>query len=257
MDKKFFYVSSVPKSGQTILASLLHQNKDICFAPRSVVLQMMYDLAQIKTYSPVYLNFPAAKAFDYAVFKMFNNYYDEFTDAKYVLDRGPWGVPYNRNLLSFLEDKPKFIIIYRPILQSLAALMKVEKPNLNYSVYHRCRELMNPGGDVHFSLKSIKEIIKNKEDHIIIHYKDIVTDPIATVKKIYNYLGLKFKGVRTTNLDQYEVKGVKYYDKILDNTPHQNLHTFRKDKIHPNVEIDVEKYLPKDIIDLFKNSDVL
>tara|TARA_Y100000034_G_C6703557_1_gene310416 strand:- start:337 stop:687 length:351 start_codon:yes stop_codon:yes gene_type:complete len=116
---------------------------------------------------------------------------------------------------------------------------------------------MNPGGDVHCSLKSIKEIIKNKEDHIIIHYKDIVTDPIATVEKIYNYLGLEFKGVRTTNLDPYEVKGVKYYDKILDNTPHQNLHTFRTDKIHPNAEIDVEKYLPKDIIDLFKNSDVL
>ena len=186
-NKKFFYVSSVPKSGQTILASLLHQNKDICFAPRSMTLQMIWELARIKTYSPIYLNFPASEAFDYAVFNMFNNYYDKFTDAKYVLDRGPWGEPYNRNLLSFLEDKPKFIIIYRPILQSLAALMKIEKPNLDYSVYRRCKNLMNPGGDVHTSLISIQEIIKNKEDHIIIHYKDIVTDPISVVKKIYNY----------------------------------------------------------------------
>jgi len=179
------------------------------------------------------------------------------SDAKYVLDRGPWGEPYNRDLLSFFEDKPKFIIIYRPILQSLAALMKVEKPNLDCSVYQRCMGLMSPGGDVHCSLKSIKEIIRNKEDHIIIHYKDIVTDPVATVKKIYNYLGLEFKGVRTTNLDQYEIKGIKYYDRKLDCIPHQNLHTLRTDKIDPSVEIDVEKHLPKDIIEMFKNSDVL
>ena len=257
MDKKFFYVSSVPKSGQTILASLLHQNKDICFAPRSITLQMLWELAQIKTYSILYRNFPAAEAFDYAVFNMFKNYYDKLTDAKYVLDRGPWAEPYNRNLLSFLEDKPKFIIIYRPILQSLAALMKVEKPNLSCSVYKRCMNLMSPGGDVHCSLKSIKEIIRNKEDHIIIHYKDIVTDPVATVKKIYNYLGLEFKGVRTTNLDQYEIKGIKYRDHLFDLIPHQNLHTLRTDKIDPNVEIDVEKHLPKDIIEMFKNSDVL
>ncbi len=135
--------------------------------------------------------------------------------------------------------------------------MKVEKPNLSCSVYKRCMNLMSPGGDVHCSLKSIKEIIRNKEDHIIIHYKDIVTDPVATVKKIYNYLGLEFKGVRTTNLDQYEIKGIKYRDHLFDLIPHQNLHTLRTDKIDPNVEIDVEKHLPKDIIEMFKNSDVL
>ena len=116
---------------------------------------------------------------------------------------------------------------------------------------------MNPGGDVHCSLKSIKEIIKNKEDYIVIHYKDIVTNPVATVKKIYDYLVLEFIGVRTSNLYQYEVKGVRYYDKLLDNVPHQNLHTLRPEKIDPSVEIDIEKYLPKDIIDMFKNSDVL
>lgn len=255
-NKKYFYVSSLPRSGQTLLASLLHQNKEICFGPQSVAFQMIYELAQIKTYSPIYNNFPAAEAYDYAVFNVFNNFYEKFTDAKYVLDRAPWGIKYNRNLLSFFEDKPKFIIMYRPALECLASLIKVEKPNLDIPVYTRCKHLLNPGGAIHKGLQSIKEIIENKEDHIIIHYKDLIKDPTAVVRKVYDYIGIPFKGVRLTNLDQYEVKGVKYYDHKLDGIPHQGLHTIRTDKIE-QIKYDIKEYIPQEIIDQYKNIDVL
>ena len=64
--------------------------------------------------------------------------------------------------------------------------MKVEKPNLPYSVYHRFNLSNEPLlAKKHCSFKSIKEIIKNKEDHIVIHYKDIRRlILLATVKKI-------------------------------------------------------------------------
>ena len=44
---------------------------------------------------------------------MFNNYYDEFTDAKYALDGVQWFEPYNRNLIPFFEDKPKYKLLMK------------------------------------------------------------------------------------------------------------------------------------------------
>lgn len=252
--KKFFYVSSLPRTGQTLLASLLHQNSNICFTPESQVLACLYGFAQFKTYSSIYNNFKNPVAFDKSVHAFRNKYYKEFTDAKYILERGPWATPYNRNMLASFEKKPKFIIIYRPILEALASLIKVEKPNLDLPVLTRCQHLLSPGGAFHQGLLSIKGSLK--EDHIIIHYKDIVSKPKETVKKIYNYMSLNFKDIKTTNLDQYQVKGIKYNDVMLDGIPHQNLHTIRTDKIKAR-KYSYKDILPQSIIDQYKDADIL
>jgi hypothetical protein len=252
--KKFFYVTSFPKTGQTVLASLLHQNSNICFTPDSPVLACMNGLAYFKTYDRIYNNFKNPVAFDKAVHAFRNKYYEEFTDSKYILERGPWATSKNRDILASFEEKPKFIIIYRPILEALASLIKSEKPNLDLPILTRCQHLLAPDGAFGKGFTSIKGALK--EDHIIIHYKDIVSKPKETVKKIYDYIGLDFKGVRTTDLDQYEVKGIKYNDVLLDGIPHQNLHTIRTDKIKEN-KINVKDYLPQNIINMYKDADFL
>ena len=251
---KFFYVSSLPRTGQTLLASLLHQNSNICFTPQSHVLACLGGFSQFKTYNSIYNNFKTPVAFDRAVHAFRNKYYKEFTDAKYILERGPWATPYNRNILASFEKKPKFIIIYRPILEALASLIKVEKPNLDLPVLTRCQHLLSPGGAFHQGLLSIQGSLK--EDHIIIHYKDIVSKPKDTVKRIYDYMGLDFKGIRTTNLDQYQVKGIKYNDVLLNGFPHQNLHTIRTAKIKAR-KYDYRDILPQSIIDQHWDSDIL
>ena len=106
----------------------------------------------------------------------------------------------------------------------------------------------------HQGLLSIQGSLK--EDHIIIHYKDIVSKPKDTVKRIYNYMGLDFKGIRTTNLDQYQVKGIKYNDVLLNGFPHQNLHTIRTAKIKAR-KYDYRDILPQSIIDQHWDSDIL
>ena len=254
MDKKFFYVSSLPRTGQTLLASLLHQNKNICFTPQSQVLACLYGFSEFKKNNSIYNNFKHEVAFDKSVYAFRNKYYNEFTDSQYILERGPWATPYNRGMLASFEKKPKFIIIYRPILEALASLIKVEKPNLNIPVLQRCQNLLSPGDAFHQGLLSIQGCLK--EDHIVIYYKDIVSKPKETVKKIYDYMGLKFRGIRTTNLDQYKIKGIKYNDVMLNGIPHQNLHTIRTDKIRA-IEYDYKSILPDSIIDQYKGADIL
>ena len=48
------------------------------------------------------------------------------------------------------------------------------------------------------------------------------------------------------NLDDYEIKGIKYRDVVLDDFPFQNRHTLKKDKIEEE-KIDPKDYLPSEI----------
>ena len=252
--KKFFYVTSLPRTGQTVLGSLLHQNKDICFTPQSQVLECMYGFLNFKTYNFTYGNFRNEFALDSAIHAFRDKFYETFTDANYILERGYWGTQVSREILASFEEKPKFIIMYRPIVESLAALIKTELPYLDIPVLKRCQFLMKPNGIFYRRIKSIEGALK--EDHIVIHYKDFMNKPEETVERIYKYMGLKFKGVRTTNLDDYEIKGIKYRDVVLDDFPFQNRHTLKKDKIEEE-KINPKDYLPSEIYKQFKDSDVL
>ena len=86
--KKFFYVTSLPRTGQTVLGSLLHQNKDICFTPQSQVLECMYGFLNFKTYNFTYGNFRNEFALDSAIHAFRDKFYETFTDANYILERG-------------------------------------------------------------------------------------------------------------------------------------------------------------------------
>jgi len=257
LKKKYTFVSSMPRSGQTVLASLLHQNKNICFTPQSQVLLILDSLLYHKTYSSIYSNFPAEEAYDNVVSQVFNLYYDKFTDANYILERAPWGLDTNRTILDFFDKKPKFIVIHRPVLECLASLMRVETPwrDKKVSTTLRCNILMANKGAMYQAMHSSQEIVEN-EDHLLITYNDIVTDPVGTVKKIHEYIGCPFEEIRTTNLDQYEMKNVKYFDHLLDGIPHQGLHDIRTDSVK-RIEYDIEKYLPLEVIKQYEKADLI
>ena len=137
---------------------------------------------------------------------------------------------------------------------TLAALIKTELPYLDIPVLKRCQFLMKPNGIFYRRIKSIEGALK--EDHIVIHYRDFMNKPEETVERIYKYMGLKFKGVRTTNLDDYEIKGIKYRDVVLDDFPFQDRHTLKKDKIKEE-KINPKDYLPLEIYKQFKDADIL
>ena len=195
--KKYFFFAGMPRAGQTLLGVLLNQNKKICLTPESIVLEILHYLLLIKSNSPLYMNFKNEESFDNVVLNIFDNYYANF-EAEYIIDRGPWGTPGNRLILDFLFKKPKFIVLYRPVLECLASFIKIEKPE---SIEKRCDMLMGQHGAIGKSLWSIKNIIAD-EEHILIKYDDLVKDPIKEIKKIYSFLEIKFNSIELTNLKQ-------------------------------------------------------
>ena len=241
-----YFLCSLPRAGNTILGSILNQSKDIRLTANSILPEIIYQLYLIKQ-DQLFINFPDHNSYDNITHNIFNNYYKNW-NVNNIITRGIWGTPVNLHLLKSIIKKPKFIILYRPVLECLASFIKIEKP---INVELRCSQLLNKKDVIGKSLWSIKNIIQNKEDHIVIQYKDLVINTNDTLKKIFNYLEVEFENINTNNLKQFNTNGISYDDSVLP----FDLHTIRTDKIKLD-DYKLEDYLPTNIIKQYSNLDI-
>ena len=237
---------SLPRSGNTILGSVLNQSKDIRLTANSILPEIIYQLHLIKK-DQLFTNFPDHKSYDNIIQNIFNNYYKDW-NVNNIITRGTWGTPANLQLLKSIIKKPKFIILYRPVLECLASFIKIEKP---LDVKLRCNQLLNREDVIGKSLWSIKNIIENKEDHIVINYNDLVNNTNETLKKIFNYLEVEFENIDINNIKQFSTNNISYNDNVLP----FYLHTIRTNKIEFN-KYNIKDYLPPNIIKQYSNLDI-
>jgi hypothetical protein len=244
--KEYYFLSGMPRSGNTLLGSIINQNPNLNLTANTIVSDIVYQLSLLKG-GEIYQNFPDENSLNNVIKNVFNNYYQNWK-AKFIIERGVWGTPVNLPLIKSIIKKPKFIILYRPVLECLASFIKIEKP---IDVEKRCKYLMEGYGMIDKSLLSIKNIIKEKENHIIINYSDLVKNPSNEVNKIYKFLNIDNFNHTFKNLDDFSVNGIKYDDSVLS----ASLHTIRTDKIKLN-KYKIKDYLPDSIIEKYSNLDI-
>jgi hypothetical protein len=244
--KAYFFLCSLPRAGNTLLGSILNKSKNIRLTANSILPDIIYQLYLLKQ-NQIFTNFPDHKSYNNIIKNVFNNYYQEW-NVDNIISRGTWGTPTNLQLLKLIVKKPKFIILYRPILESLASFIKIEKPS---DVELRCKQLLDKEDIIGKSLWSIKNIIANKEDHIVINYNDLVNNTNETLKKIFNYLEVKLEDIDINNLQQFSTNSIYYDDSVLP----FNLHTIRTNKIEFN-KYNIKDYLPPNIIKDYSNLDI-
>jgi hypothetical protein len=244
--KGYYFLTGLPRSGNTLLGSIINQNPKLSLTANSILTDVIYQLDLIKNYK-IYKNFPDENSFDNIIKNVFNNYYKDWK-AEYIIDRAPWGTPGNLSLLKSIIKKPKFIILYRPVLECLASFIKIEKP---INVEEKCHELMNENSIIGKNLFSIKNIIKEKEDYIIINYLDLINKPLEQINNIYSFLKLDFFNHTLKNFNEFSANNIEYNDSVLDSP----LHKIRTNKIEIN-KYNIEDYLPSNIIKQYSNLDI-
>lgn len=245
-NKNLFFLCGLPRSGNTLLGSIINQNPKLNVTANTILIDVVYSLYLLKE-NNIYKNFSDNKSLDNIIKNAFNNYYKNWK-ANFIIDRGPWGTPDNLNVLKAIVNKPKFIILYRPVLECLASFIKIESPK---NIEERCRELMNEDGIIGKNLWSIKNILKNNENYIIVNYLDLINNPKKQINKMYKFLNVKFFNHVFKNIDQFSANNIKYDDSVL-NKP---LHTIRTDKIEFN-KYKIKDYLPSYIIKKYSNLDI-
>ena len=244
--KAYYFLTGLPRSGNTLLGSIINQNNKISLTANTILTDVIYQLHLLND-CQILKNFPDKKSFNNIIKNVFNNYYKDWK-SKFIIDRGLWGTPSNLQLLKSIIKKPKFIILYRPVLECLASFIKIEKP---INVERRCHQLMSDEGMIGKSLWSVKNIIKEKENYIRINYSDLINKPLDQINKIYKFLKIDNFNHTFKNFNDFSTNNIKYDDSVL-NAP---LHKIRTDKIKLN-KYSVKDYLPANIIKEYSNLDI-
>lgn len=247
MNKNFYFVCGLPRAGNTLLGTLINQNSNISFGPNSVLAEILYQISLVRT-TEAFKIFPDEKSFDNLLNGVLNSYYKDFT-AKNILMRAPWGTPANLFILKSMIEEPKFIILYRPVLECLASFIKVENP---INIESRCDQLISKEGIIGKNLWSIENIINDKEKNIVIHYDNLIKNPEKEIKRIYKFLKIKYKKIKTKDFEQFSIKDIFYDDTVL-NAP---FHKLRTNKIIKQ-NYKISDVLSKAIIKKYSNLDIL
>ena len=181
---KIVFLCSMPRAGNTVLGSIINQNKKIKATPNSIMLDVLEELNRLKE-KFIFKNFPDHKSLDNLIKLSFSTYYKDWK-AELIIDRGPWGTPDNLKNLKKVIKKPKFIILYRPVKECLASFAKIlmEDKKVNNVDEHLINLLNKDTGFIGKSLWSINNLIKNKENYKIFYYKDLVNNPDLFLKNL-------------------------------------------------------------------------
>lgn len=241
--KNFYFFCTLPRSGSTLLSSIINQSNQIKVSPNSVTIDILNFSILLKT-KEKFLNFPYHKGIDLIISNIFNLYYFNLK-VDNILDKAAWGFPDTLELLKQIFKKRKFIILTRPILECLASFIRAEKPK---DVEKRCDNLMASDGMLGINLLSIQNLIKEKEDYLIITYNDLINDIQKEINKIFNFLNLKEEKFNLKNFNQYSMDNMYYNDNALGNKG--SLHKLKTNLIERNNYF-VEDYLPKSVIDKY------
>jgi len=226
--RKLFFLVAQPRSGNTLFASIMNQNKDIAATANSLTLEVMKDLFLLKK-TDVFENYPDHRSLDNVLDNVFNNYYQHWPQ-RIIIDRGPVTTKGNFELMQkHFKHGFKCIILLRDLMDVLASYMQwyTENPDAFPNRYgHNTDEeklmmIMNSKGAVAKDLEAIKNSFNYPEICHYVKYDDIVTNPEQEFRKIYQFLDEPYFNHSFNNVDQVNVNGLSYNDKVVGSNMHK------------------------------------
>ena len=246
--RKLFFLIALPRSGNTLFASIMNQNPKIACTANSVTLEIMKNLFLIKT-TDTFQNFPDHKSLDNVLDNVYNLYYRDWPQ-RIIIDRGPVmlsGNPGNFELMQkHFKTGFKCIVLLRDLMEVFASYMKwyTENPDsfvnkLGKTDEEKLSALMNNESAIVKEIKSIQNAYNYSNMCHFIRYNDMVADPEKIFKELYKFLEEPYYPHKFQNLKQININDIEYDDTVVG----KNMHT-----IKPTVRKQANNYIvPKSI----------
>ena len=249
-NKKIFFLAGFPRSGNTLLTSILNQNPDIGCTPNSLILDIYKYVWRLKQVE-IFQNYPDHESLHRVMEAVIPAYYQHW-DFKYIIDRGPAGTEGNLPLLKkFFKQDIKIIFLVRPLLEVLASWITWANKTPDSFIRkatktptEACHYLMDPKSLITRELNCMKNLLKPENKHLVhfVDYKEIVENPVTTLKGIYQFLGIPPFEHRFIDLDQVVMNGLGYDDTVIG----KGMHTIKTKKlIKSKTDVNI---LPPEII---------
>jgi sulfotransferase len=242
--KQVFFLSGLPRSGSTLLGSILGQNPEISVTPTSPLLDLMcYTNESFQRLNANY-TFDYEKTSDAIYESIINGYYNLFPNPIVIDKHRGWP----RNLVpvkKFITPNPKIICTIRPISEIITSYIKLinennqkdnfvdeslRKKNIPISTENRAKVLWeeyisDPYQSTLFGIKNYRENL------FFVEYNDLILNPLETINKINNFLNIK-------KYDNYNFENIiNYCAETKDKAwGLENLHNIRKKLEKKSVE---------------------
>ena len=208
--KKFYFMAGLPRSGSTLLSTLLNQNPRLYSGPSSPVLGAMYATHNNFISNELYTGYPKPDAVNQIIGSIIENWYYD-VEKPVVIDKNrAWcaRVPF---IEGYIKQEAKIIVPVRRIDEILTSILTMIKrnpfkdgqPRINFVDEYlvknnipindetRCQHLLNNDGIVWESLNATKLGVDegHSDKFHYVDYNDLVDDPQGELNKIYTFLG--------------------------------------------------------------------
>lgn len=207
--RTYYFMAGLPRSGSSLLSSILNQNPRIYSGPSSPVLSTMYFVENHLQNDELFHGNPKPQQANLIISNIINQFYSDI-DKPVVIDKNrawPARVPY---IEGYIRQKAKIICPVRDVDEILTSMImlirrnpyqegqarinfideQLVKLNIPLSDDNRCEYIAGPQGILGQSMNAIMEgFNQGFGDRIhFVEYRDLVKNPKETLKKLYKFL---------------------------------------------------------------------
>lgn len=197
MNKQFYFLSGLPRTGSTLLSSILAQNPNIHAEGYSHVCELMWQSFSCSlndeknNWGNEIVEAEREETIRYILKNIPNLYYSNINKSLIVDKSRNWTLPANLNLIkNFITDKPKIIVLVRPIEEIVASFVHLRKKN-NWSQDSLFNDLLTAGTNpIMWPLEgAIWAKENNHGEFLFISYDELVFKTNTILTKIYDFCG--------------------------------------------------------------------
>jgi len=213
MNKTFYFMAGLPRSGSTLLSSILNQNPRFHSGPSSPVLGAMFAVEQNFMGNELYHGYPKPDQVREIIGSIPHHFYSDVQNPVVFDKNRAWTarVPY---IEGYIGQQAKILVPVRRIDEILTSILTMihrnpfqeGQPRINFvdeqliktdipiNDLNRCMYLLNDGGIVYESLNAIMMgFQQNVSDKMhFVDYNDLVDNPEKIMEDIYDFLGEEF-----------------------------------------------------------------
>jgi sulfotransferase len=197
--KQLSFLSGLPRSGSTLLGSILNQNPDIYVSPTSPLIDLFILTGNSYESKESQYTFDRQTTID-NLHKVLASTFYQHIDKPYIIDKHR-GWPRNAHQIKkYITKNPNIICTYRPLAEVYTSFIKLMRndPNniidtkllekgLEINTYNRAMALWYETGNEPYD--SLKHGLENhRESILVVNYDDIVNDIENQLSRIYNFL---------------------------------------------------------------------
>ena len=227
MIKTFYFMAGLPRSGSTVLSSILNQNPKIYSGPSSPVLSTMYTVENHLQNNELFYGYPKPEQANLIISNIIHQFYSDIEKPVVIDKNRAWTarVPY---IEGYLKQRAKIICPVRDIDEILTSMItmirrnpyregqrrinfideQLVKLNIPLSDDNRCEYIAGPQGILGQSLNAIVEGFKEGYGNRIhfVEYRDLINQPKETLESLYKFLGEEpfehtFNNLKNENLE--------------------------------------------------------